>query len=403
MLEMNRETPIRSSDSDTVIVVDDGARRRKRIAIAGAALIAVVALIIAMMMMGGNKEKAGETAAGSGQLPTVSFVVPGRESVGRTVSASGPLAAKRDQPVGIAGQGGKVVRILVDAGSWVRTGQVLAVIDRSVQAQQAAQLAAQIQAAKANADLAQSNYDRALALKDRGFVSTADLEAKKATRDAAVAQVKVAQAQLAETRAQIGQLNVTAPTSGLVLDRNVELGQIVSPGSGALFRIAEGGQMEMRAQLAQQDLSYVHVGMPVQVTPVGADHSIAGTVWQVAPIIDPQSRLGEVRISVPYDKSIRPGGYAEAKIIAGSSAAPVLPQSAVLSDDKGNYVYVINGKDEIERRAVTIGSVSDAGVSVAQGLGGQERVVLSAGPFLNPGQKVHPRRESESQALSSVE
>jgi len=403
MLEMNRETPIRSSDSDTVVVVDDGARRRKRMAIVGAALIAVVALIIAMMMMGGSKEKGGEAAAGSGQLPTVSFVVPGRESVGRTVGASGPLAAKRDQPVGIAGQGGKVVRILVDAGSWVRTGQVLAVIDRSVQAQQAAQLAAQILAAKANADLAQSNYDRALALKDRGFVSTADLEAKKATRDAAVAQVKVAQAQLAETRAQIGQLNVTAPTSGLVLDRNVELGQIVSPGSGALFRIAEGGQMEMRAQLAQQDLSYVHVGMPVQVTPVGADHSIAGTVWQVAPIIDPQSRLGEVRISVPYDKSIRPGGYAEAKIIAGSSAAPVLPQSAVLSDDKGNYVYVINGKDEIERRAVTIGSVSDAGVSVAQGLSGQERVVLSAGPFLNPGQKVHPRRESESQALSSVE
>jgi len=403
MLEMNRETPIRSSDSDTVVVVDDRARRRKRMAIVGAALIAVVALIIAMMMMGGSKEKGGEAAAGSGQLPTVSFVVPGRESVGRTVSASGPLAAKRDQPVGIAGQGGKVVRILVDAGSWVRTGQVLAVIDRSVQAQQAAQLAAQILAAKANADLAQSNYDRALALKDRGFVSTADLEAKKATRDAAVAQVKVAQAQLAETRAQIGQLNVTAPTSGLVLDRNVELGQIVSPGSGALFRIAEGGQMEMRAQLAQQDLSYVHVGMPVQVTPVGADHSIAGTVWQVAPIIDPQSRLGEVRISVPYDRSIRPGGYAEAKIIAGSSAAPVLPQSAVLSDDKGNYVYVINGKDEIERRAVTIGSVSDAGVSVAQGLSGQERVVLSAGPFLNPGQKVHPRRESESQALSSVE
>ncbi len=384
-------------------MVDDGARRRKRMAIIGAALIAVVALIIAMMMMGGNKEKAGEAAAGSGQLPTVSFVVPGREAVGRAVTASGPLAAKRDQPVGIAGQGGKVVRILVDSGSWVRAGQVLAVIDRSVQAQQAAQLVAQVQAAKANADLAQSSYDRALALKDRGFVSTADLEAKKATRDAALAQVKVAQAQLAETRAQIGQLNVTAPTSGLVLDRNVELGQIVGPGSGALFRIAEGGQMEMRAQLAQQDISYVHVGMPAQVTPVGADHSIPGTVWQVAPIIDPQSRLGEVRISVPYDKSIRPGGYAEVKIVAGSTAAPVLPQSAVLSDDNGNYVYVINGKDEIERRGITIGNVSDAGVTIAQGLSGQERVVLSAGPFLNPGQKVHPRRESESQALSSVE
>jgi RND family efflux transporter MFP subunit len=403
MLEMNRETPIRSSDSDTV-VVDDGARRRKRIAIIGAGLVAVVAIILAMMMLGGSKQDAaGNSAAGAGQLPTVSYVVPGLASVGRTVTASGPLAAKRDQPVGIAGSGGKVVRILVDAGSWVRAGQVLAVVDRSVEAQQAAQLAAQVDSARANAELAQSNYDRALALKDRGFVSKAEIESKKATRDAAYAQVRVAQAQLAATRAEIGRLNVTAPTSGLVLDRSVELGQIVSPGSGALFRIAEGGQMEMRAQLAQQDVTLVHVGMPAQVTPVGSDHSIAGTVWQVSPIIDPQSRLGEVRISVPYDKSIRPGGYAEAKITAGSSAAPVLPQSAVLSDDKGNYVYVINGKDEIERRGITLGSVSDAGVTIAQGLGGQERVVLSAGPFLNPGQKVHPRRESESQALSSVE
>lgn len=403
MLEMNRETPIRGSDSDTLVIVDDGARRRKRIAIIGAGLVALVAIIIAFMMLGGSKSDnaAGNAAAGS-QLPTVSYVTPGRMAVARTISASGPLAARRDQPVGIAGSGGRVVRILVDAGSWVRAGQTLAVVDRSVQAQQAAQLAAQVDAARANAALAQSNYDRALSLEGRGFVSKAEIESKKATRDAAYAQVRVAQAQLAATRAEIGRLNVTAPTSGLVLDRNVELGQIVGPGSGALFRIAEGGEMEMRAQLAQQDIAAIHVGMPAQVTPVGSTRSLTGNVWQVSPIIDPQSRLGEVRISVPFDSSTRPGGYAEAKITAGSAAAPVLPQSAVLSDAKGNYVYVINGKDEVERRDITIGTVNETGVAISQGLGGQERVVLSAGPFLNPGQKVRPRREAESQALSSV-
>lgn len=403
MLEMNRETPIRGSDSDTLVIVDDGARRRKRIAIIGAGLVALVAIIIAFMMLGGSKSDnaAGNAAAGS-QLPTVSYVTPGRMAVARTISASGPLAARRDQPVGIAGSGGRVVRILVDAGSWVRAGQTLAIVDRSVQAQQAAQLAAQVDAARANAALAQSNYDRALSLEGRGFVSKAEIESKKATRDAAYAQVRVAQAQLAATRAEIGRLNVTAPTSGLVLDRNVELGQIVGPGSGALFRIAEGGEMEMRAQLAQQDIAAIHVGMPAQVTPVGSTRSLTGNVWQVSPIIDPQSRLGEVRISVPFDSSTRPGGYAEAKITAGSAAAPVLPQSAVLSDAKGNYVYVINGKDEVERRDITIGTVNETGVAISQGLGGQERVVLSAGPFLNPGQKVRPRREAESQALSSV-
>ncbi|HET7605236.1 MAG TPA: efflux RND transporter periplasmic adaptor subunit [Sphingomicrobium sp.] len=391
---MNRETSIHSSDT---LVVVDRSRNRRRMVIIGA-IAALALLVIGLVFLtGGSGDKAQPGAAGgaaAGQVPTVTVVVPGRSNIGRVVTASGPLGARRDQPVGIAGQGGRVVRVLVDAGSWVRSGQVLAVIDRSVQTQQAAQLAAQVDAAKADAALAQNNYERALALKDRGFVSKAEIDAKKAARDAAYAQVRVAQAQLGATRAQIGQLNVTAPTSGLVLERNVELGQIVSPGSGALFRLAEGGAMEVRAQLAQQDLAYVRVGMPAQVTPVGADHSIAGSVWQVAPVIDPQSRLGEVRIAIPYDRSIRPGGFAEAKITAGQTAAPQLPQSAVLSDDQGNYVYIINGKNEVERRNIKIGNVSDSGVTIAEGLSGNESVVLSAGPFLNPGQKVNPKREA---------
>jgi hypothetical protein len=111
-------------------------------------------------------------------------------------------------------------------------------------------------------------------------------------------------------------------------------------------------------------------------------------------VIDPQSRLGEVRIAVPYSPAMRPGGFAEAKITAGTTAAPLLPQSAVLSDEKGNYVYIVNAKNVVERRDITIGTVNDAGVTVASGLSGNEAVVLSAGPFLNPGQKVNPRREA---------
>lgn len=404
MLEMNRETPIRTSDSDTLVVVDDGARRRKRMMIIGAGLVAIVAIVLAFMMLGGSKDEdqaATSAAASASQAPTVTVLVPGRTAVARTVTASGPLAARRDQPIGIAGQGGRVTRVLVDAGTWVRAGQVLATVDTSVQSQQSAQLAAQIAAARAEAELAQNNYERALSLVSRGFVSKADVEAKKAARDAAAAQVRVAQAQLGQTRAQIAQLSVRAPTAGLILARNVEVGQIVSPGSGALFRLALGGEMEMQAQLSQQDLKYVHVGMPVQVTPVGSDRSYAGSVWQVAPVIDPQSRLGQVRIAVPYSGAIRPGGFADAKITAGTTTAPLLPQSAVLSDDRGNYVYIVNGKNEVERRDIKIGTVDDDGVTIAQGLSGQERVVLSAGPFLNPGQKIRPRTEAAAQTPPS--
>jgi len=392
---MNRETSIHSSDT---LVIVDGARRRRRMVIMGALAVLVLFAVGLGLLTSqrSNSNGASGPAAGStaGQIPSVTVVVPGTSQVGRTVSASGPLGAKRDQPIGIAGQGGRVVRVLVDAGSWVGAGQVLAIVDRSVQAQQAAQLAAQIEAAKAQAALAQSDYDRAIALQGRGFISKAEIDSKKAARDAAYAQVRVAQAQLGATRAQINQLNVVAPTAGLILSRSVELGQIVSPGSGALFHLAEGGQMEMRAQLAQQDLANVHVGMPAKVIPVGSDQGVTGTVWQIAPVIDPQSRLGEVRIAVPYTPAMRPGGFAQATITAGTTTAPLLPQSAVLSDDKGNYVYIVDGRNQIERRDIQIGTVGENGVTIVSGLSGNEAVILSAGPFLNPGQKVKPKREA---------
>ena len=387
---MNREASIYSSDN---LVVVDRSRGRRRMVIAAVIGLAVI-LLAAFLMMSHGSKKPAQASGGAGQVPTVTVVVPGRTEVGRIVTASGPLSAKRDQPVGIAGSGGRVVRVLVDAGSWVHAGQVLAVVDRSVQAQQAAQQAAAIEAAKAQAALAQSDYDRALALQGRGFISKAEIDSKKASRDAAFAQVRVAQAQLGATRAQIGQLDVVAPSAGLILSRSVELGQIVSPGSGALFHLAEGGQMEMRAELSQQDLAYVHVGMPAQVTPVGSTTAITGMVRLVAPVIDPQSRLGDVRIAVPYSTAMRPGGFAQAQISSGTTDAPLLPQSAVLSDSKGNYVYVVDAKNEIERRAIQIGTVDERGVTIASGLSGNERVVLSAGPFLNPGQKVNPKRQA---------
>ena len=376
-------------------MVVDRSRRRRSLLI-GAGLALIVLLVAFMLMRGGGEEQAagGPGAQGGGQVPTVTVIVPGRSDVARTVTASGPLAARRDQPVGIPGSGGRVTRVLVDAGTWVRAGQVLATVDRAVQAQQAAQLAAQVAAARANAELAQNNYERAVSLQGRGFVSKAEIDSKRAARDAANAQVRVNQAQLNATRAEIGRLDIRAPASGLILARNVEVGQIVSPGSGALFRLAEGGQMEMRAQLSQQELGFVRAGMTASVTPVGLDRAFSGQVWQVAPVIDPQSRQGEVRILVPYDPAIRPGGFAEARIGAGATSAPLLPQSAVLSDDSGNYVYIINGKNEVERRNVKIGTVDQAGVTIAEGLSGNEAVVLSAGPFLNPGQKVNPRRQA---------
>jgi len=400
VVQMNRETRL---ERDNTIVVVDGARRRRNLILG--VLGVLVVLAAAYFLFGRSAKPADNGAAATGaaggrrggQIPTVSVVVPGRSQVANQIIASGALAARRDQPIGAAGQGGRVTAVLVDAGTWVRAGQTLATVDRSVQVQTSAQLAAAVESARANAALAQNEYDRSAALVGRGFVSKADLDRKKAARDQALAQVRVAQAQLNATRAGIGLLDIRAPTAGLILQRNLEVGQVIGPGSQSLFRLARGGEMEMRARLSQQDLAAIRVGMPASVTPIGSTDSITGSVWQVSPVIDPQSRQGEVRIAIPYSPSIRPGGFAEARISAGTTTAPLLPQSAVLSDGDGNYVYIINNKNEAERRNVKVGTVDENGATIISGLTGDEMVVLSAGPFLNPGQKVNPKRQAAAQ------
>jgi HlyD family secretion protein len=400
MTTMNFETAGWRRDSVEGAVVEDVlARRRQRRALIIGGLVALAVLIAAFFMFGSaSEEKAAAPAPQAaakgkgGAAPRVTVVVPGRQQVARTVTANGSLAARVDMPVGVAGEGGQVVSVLVQPGQWVGAGQTLAVIERSVQSQQAQQLAAQIEVARADARLAQQELDRAQALVGRGFVSKADVERRIATRDAANARVKVAQATLNETRARIGRLDIRAPAAGLILERNVEPGQVVGAGSGALFRMARGGEMELRAQLAEADLANVRVGMPATVTPVGSQTSYSGQIWQVAPVIDPQSRLGVARIAVPYSAGIRPGGFATAQLALGAKDAPMLPQSAVLSDARGNYVYVVNGRQEVERRPIQVGTITSEGVVIRQGLSGNERVVLSAGAFLNPGQKVVPAK-----------
>lgn len=386
-MSMNYETHL-ASDHAFDTAGDSKKRRRLAIAAGVAGVIVLVGAYVAMR--GGGSEPA--SSGPSTQAPVVTVISPGETAVDRVVTATGSLAARVDMPVGVVGEGGEVRQVLVQPGDWVGSGQVLAVIERSVQSEQIKSLAAQVEVARADAKLAQAQLDRAKSLVGRGFISAADIDQRTATRDAAVARVNVAAAQLGEQRARTGRLDVRAPAAGLVLTRAVEPGQVVAGGTGALFRLAKGGEMEMLAQVSEADLQSLHVGNGATVTPVGGTDKFAGRVWQVSPVVDPQTRLGIARIAIPYNQAIRPGGFAAATIVSGSGRAPVLPESAVQSDDKGNYVYIVGAGNKVERRGVTVGQVSDAGVAVTSGLAGSEKIVASAGAFLTPGQVVKPEK-----------
>ncbi len=128
--------------------------------------------------------------------------------------------------------------------------------------------------------------------------------------------------------------------------------------------------------MSQQDLALVQRGMaavghPDRLRPQLLGLGLAGVAGDRS-AERVRARSGSRFPTIPRSG---PGGFAEAKISAGGTTAPLLPQSAVLSDDKGNYVYVINGKNEVERRAVKIGEVDDQGVDHRRGPVGPGAVV----------------------------
>jgi HlyD family secretion protein len=387
---MNYETTM-SGTLDGGILDENRSRNRRRMTVALVVVAILVAIGAAYYFMGGGAAAPAAGEEKGGQAQTVTVVAPGRDTVVRSINATGTLAARREIPVGVVGEGGAVSRVFVDAGDWVKQGQVLVSVDRSVQVQQAAALDAQIGVARADAQLAQNELDRALQLVERGFISKADVDRKTATRDAARARVNVAIAQLNETRARNARLDIRAPVSGFVLERNVETGQTVSAGSGVLFRLAQDGQMELQAALSEDDLALVSEGVPASVTPVGTDRQFNGTIWQVSPVINETSRQGIARISLPFDRALRPGGFASVEIKAGAMTAPVLPESAVQTSREGSYVYIVGKDNKVKRRPVKVGTTTANGLTIAEGLDGAERVVLYAGGFLNPDEVVKPK------------
>lgn len=370
---------------------------RKRLIMVAAAIGAVIVAVVAWQAFTAEPE-----AAPVVNLPSVTVMTPGTTMVLDAVVAPGSIAARRDVNIGVQGDGGRITAVLVEAGQQVRRGTVLARIDRTIQTQQANRLSAEIRAIQADAALATANLERAQALVERGFISKADIDQRTATRDAANARVAVARAQLAELNARIAMLDIRAPANGIILSRSVEVGQVVSPGATALFRMAEGSELEMRAQMAEQELAQLKLGMKAQVTPVGSEQSFTGEIWLIDPVIDLSTRQGVARIRLPYDPQLRVGAFAKARIEAGEGMRPVLPQSAVQTDNAGNYVYIVGADNKVARRAITVGSVSDQGVAVATGLAGNEKVVVSAGAFLRAGEEIKPVMSKKAVAKAAA-
>jgi RND family efflux transporter MFP subunit len=330
-----------------------------------------------------------KAAVPKASIPSVSITSAGMSTVPTTIEITGTIAARYDMPISVEGDAGRVALIAVEAGDHVKRGQLLARLNVSVLQPQVVNLQAALDQAKAEAELADAEYHRAVTVGAAGALSAEETERRRSTAITAAAKVKFAAAQLAEAEARLARADIRAPADGIILTRSVEVGQTATPGE-LLFRLSEGGEVELHGQVAEQDLPLLAVGQTVAVQLTGSSHPYLGKVRLLGAVIDPQTRLGSVRVALQPDPNLRPGAFARALVTVSNAERAVLPQTAVLSDDKGSYVLVVTADHKIERRAVHVSGILGNGVTIADGLDPQIQVVAIAGAFLQEGEVVRP-------------
>ncbi len=363
----------------------DGSGQRWRVVAVSAA--AALCILGPAAWLLGRGHAATAAAKDVAVPPLITVVIPSRGEVEASVSVTGLISARNDMPIGSEGDAGRIAEVLAEPGDHVRQGQVLARLN-PIAAQSAVDSAtAALEETRANAVMAQAEWDRAQQGAD--LFSKEESERRRMSAATANAKVKAAEAQVDDAHNRLARTVIRAPTDGIVLTRTAEVGQIAVPGSTVLFRLARDGQIEMRGQVAEQDVPHLRVGQEARVRLDGVARDFTGTVWQIGAVIDPTTRQGSVRIALPdADQDLRPGAFARANIRVGSSVGVILPQTAVLSDEKGNYVLIVGADSKVERRAVSVAGARSDGLLIGEGLDGQERVVAIAGAFLRDGEVV---------------
>ena len=366
---------------------------------------------------GGPAARTEASAPATPLPPAVSVVRASAREFRDRLYVSGTLVAREEAMVGPQLDGLRITELLADDGDRVAEGQVLARLDRS----QLDALTAESDAALARADAsvaqaqnaiaqfeatnaqAQADYSRATrleagvmsqsALDSRASAarsSTAQLAGARSALAVAVADKRAQQAQRRELDVRIARTEVRAPVAGVVTRRSARLGALSASGGDALFRVTRDGAVDLDAEVPEDGLARVRLGMAATVTVSGDPNPIPGRVRLVSSEIDRASRLGHVRIALGADAVARIGAFATAVVEIGRRDGVAVPASALSGQDGGWSVETVAARDRVESRAVVRGLADGDDVEIRQGLTPGDLVVARASAFLRTGDLVRP-------------
>ncbi len=276
---------------------------------------------------------------------------------------------------------GRVTAVMVERGQHVKTGDRLF----TVSSPNLAELRAELEKATVEAGTAKVNFDRTKALVDAGSLPAKELVTAQQEVTEAELAVRLAKQKLSSLKvagAGEASFTVTAPRDGVVVEKQVTVGQNVDATSGSVIAIADLSDVWVVADLFENDVGQLVAGTKAKV--VVGSHELDGQVDQVSAVVDPDRHTVPVRVRLAnLDGSLRPNSYAQIKFFDPNTARVALPSSAVLSDGASTYVYVKEKDGALKRRVVTAGSANAGKMPILAGLEPGDEVVVQGAILLD--------------------
>jgi membrane fusion protein (multidrug efflux system) len=319
-------------------------------------------------------ETEGEEAEEIVAVPvSVSAVESG--SVSAYLTATANLVAENEVKV-LAESSGRVARLLVDEGVYVRKGQLLAALVADDQ---------KIGLAKAefketNARLA---FERGTDLVQKELISREEI-------DKLSMEHELAKQELAEAQWRVQKTEIRAPFSGQISDRMIQVGQHVADGN-ELFQITDFDPLIARIYLPETDVMGLEDGREVQLSlNANSDIRFAGRIRHVSNVVD--TSTGTVKVTVETadaPKGVRPGSFVTVGIVRETRADILkLPKDAVIRELRSAHVFVVNEDNIAEKREVTLGLEEGAFVEAKAGVNSGDQVIVLGQGGLRDGSQI---------------
>ncbi len=343
-------------------------------------LTTALILILSGILMGGCGGKT-ESEGGGGQreprpLPVRALEVAPRD-LSRVVTVSASVEPLRTIQLAARTEG-VLTDVLVEEGSQVAQGEVIARIDVREQR-------AELARSRARLHERQASFERFERLRDRNYVDLASFEAARAELEIAATEVE-----LWETRVAFG--TVASSIAGTVVGRYVEPGEAIAR-HAALFSIADFSNMVVRLGLSELDIANLREGDPVvvHIDALARQEPLDGFIRRIFPSAEAESRLITVEVDLPgaLERGVKPGFLARARVLVEEKTDVLaVPAAAVAESDDGFFVMMIDGNDQLERRLVEPGIIRGAWREIADGLAVGERVIAANPMEMSAGDRV---------------